>query len=221
MRAPRTRSLVQVLCGRQGQAVQTHFPCLLQQARVPHIRALVQEWSRQVPRHQFACTRGPRTCRGYDKAVTTAICTACCSCFQKARSLLLRLRHTEHPTTWRPLGNQHLIRSTLMHTVIHSTFTMHGRDIERENPWEKSVLVRRLGLCSMNKDERSSQSVARKFLTTNSKQLEQNKIVKFYKKNYGVSKRNFVKIINKILLSWRNYENSRVLPSIRSPDRSS
>ena len=29
------------------------------------------------------------------------------------------------------------------------------------------------------------------------------------------------RVINKILLRWRNYENSRVLPSIRSPDRSS
>ena len=70
-------------------------------------------------------------------------------------------------------------------------------------------------------DERLSQNVARKFLITNSKQLEQNKNAKFYKKNYGVSNRIFVKFINKILLRWRNYENSRVLPSIRSPDRSS
>ena len=30
-----------------------------------------------------------------------------------------------------------------------------------------------------------------------------------------------VKFINKIIQKWRNYENSRVLPSIRSPDRSS
>ena len=73
----------------------------------------------------------------------------------------------------------------------------------------------------MNKDERSSQSVARKFLITNSKQLEQNKNAKFYKKNSGVSNRIFVKFINKILPRWRNYENSRVLPSMRSPDRSS
>ena len=56
----------------------------------------------------------------------------------------------------------------------------------------------------MNKDERSSQNVARKFLITNSKQLDQNKNAKFYRKNYGVSKRIFVKFINKILLRWRN-----------------
>ena len=35
------------------------------------------------------------------------------------------------------------------------------------------------------------------------------------KKNYGVSKRIFVKFINKILLRWRNYENSRVLFYLR------
>ena len=44
---------------------------------------------------------------------------------------------------------------------------------------------------------------------------------KFYKKNYGISKRIFVKLINKVLLRWKNYENSRVLPSIRSQDGSS
>ena len=45
--------------------------------------------------------------------------------------------------------------------------------------------------------------------------------VEFYKKNHGVSKRIFVKFINKVLLRWRNYENFRVLPSIRSQDGSS
>ena len=38
----------------------------------------------------------------------------------------------------------------------------------------------------------------------------------FYEKNYGDSKWNFVKFINKVLQRWRNYENSKVLPSIRS-----
>ena len=35
------------------------------------------------------------------------------------------------------------------------------------------------------------------------------------------AKRIFVKFINKVLLRWRNYENSRVLPSVRSQDGSS
>ena len=60
-----------------------------------------------------------------------------------------------------------------------------------------------------------------KLVITNSKQLEPKKNAEFYKKNYGVSKRIFVKFINKVLLRWRNYENSNVLPSIRSQDGSS
>ena len=43
----------------------------------------------------------------------------------------------------------------------------------------------------MNKDERLSQSVARQLPITNSKQLEQNKNAKFYRKNYDVSNRIF------------------------------
>ena len=85
----------------------------------------------------------------------------------------------------------------------------------------EKVPVHILGLCFDNKDEGSSQNVARKFLITNTKQFEPKKNAEFYKKNYGVSKRIFVKFINKILLRRRNYENSRVLPSIRSPDWSS
>ena len=46
----------------------------------------------------------------------------------------------------------------------------------------------------------AEERVARQFLITNSKQLEQNKNAKFYRKNYGVSNRIFVKFINKILL---------------------
>ena len=84
------------------------------------------------------------------------------------------------------------------------------------NPWERAFPVHRLGPCLRNREKCSSQNAARKFLITNSKQLEKNKNVKFYKKNYVVSKRIFVKFINKILLRWRNYEDSRVLPSIRT-----
>ena len=71
--------------------------------------------------------------------------------------------------------------------------------IERGNLWKKSLellrsgkaLVHRLGLCSMNKNERSSQNVARKFLITNSKQLEQNKNAKSYKKNLWRQQQDF------------------------------
>ena len=47
--------------------------------------------------------------------------------------------------------------------------------------------------------KRSSQSVSKKFLITNSKQFEQSKNAKFYRKNFGVSNRIFMKFINKIL----------------------
>ena len=60
-----------------------------------------------------------------------------------------------------------------------------------------------------------------KSVITNSKQLKPKKSADSYKDNYGNRNWNFVKLINKVLLRWRNYENSRVLPSIRSPDRSS
>ena len=43
----------------------------------------------------------------------------------------------------------------------------------------------------MSKEKRLSQSVARKFLITNSKQLEQNKNAKFYKRNYGRQQQDF------------------------------
>ena len=55
----------------------------------------------------------------------------------------------------------------------------------------EKALAHRLGPCLMNREERLSQNMVRKFLITNSKQLEQNKNAKFYKKNYGVSKKDF------------------------------
>ena len=61
----------------------------------------------------------------------------------------------------------------------------------------------------------------RKLVITDSKQLMQKKNAEFYEKNYGDSKWNFVKFINKVLPRWRNYENSKVLHSIRSQDESS
>ena len=49
----------------------------------------------------------------------------------------------------------------------------------------------------------------------NSKQLMQKKSADFYDRKW-----NFVKFIKKVLQRWRNYENSKVLPSIRSRDES-
>ena len=57
-------------------------------------------------------------------------------------------------------------------------------------------------------------------ITNSSEQLMQKKSADFYEKNYGDRNWNFVKFINKVLQRWRNYENSKVLPSIRSQDES-
>ena len=73
----------------------------------------------------------------------------------------------------------------------------------------------------MNRDKGLSKNNARKLVITNSKQLEPKKNAEFNKKNYGVSRWIFVKFVNKVLLRWRNYENSKVLPAIRSQERSS
>ena len=73
----------------------------------------------------------------------------------------------------------------------------------------------------MNSEKRSSLNIVRKFFIANSKQLMQKKNAELYEKNYGDSKWNFVKFINKVLQRWRNYENSKVLPSIRPQDESS
>ena len=115
--------------------------------------------------------------------------------------------------------------------VKENTYSAHSKFSENPKLRKWSInqgilrseiaLAHRLGLCSMNKDERSSQNVARKFLITNSKQLKPKKNAEFYKENYGVSKRIFVKFINKVLQRWRNYENSKVLSSIRLQDESS
>ena len=60
-----------------------------------------------------------------------------------------------------------------------------------------------------------------KSVITNSKQLMQKNSVDSYKDNYGARNWNIVKLINKVLQKWRNYGNSRVLPSIRWRDESS
>ena len=83
----------------------------------------------------------------------------------------------------------------------------HRRSIERENQWKKSLkkLKERESssgqIRTMLNEQRKrlSLSIAKKFFITNSLQLKQNKNAKFYRKNYGVSKRIFVKFINKIL----------------------
>ena len=78
------------------------------------------------------------------------------------------------------------------------------------SPSSVSVMVDRTGelveemiaeerLCWMSSEKRLSQSIARKFLITNSLQLKQNKNAEFYRENHCGNNRIFVKFINKIL----------------------
>ena len=71
---------------------------------------------------------------------------------------------------------------------------------------------------SKHKDRRLSRNIAKKSVITNSKHPTQKKSADSYKDNYGDRNGNFVKLINKVLQKWKNYGNSRVLPSIRSRD---
>ena len=73
-----------------------------------------------------------------------------------------------------------------------------------------------------NRNLKSAQSQSvKKFFITNYLELKPNKIAEFHKKSNCDNNRNFVKFINKILWNGRNCKNSKILPSIRSRDRSS
>ena len=93
--------------------------------------------------------------------------------------------------------------------------------IDRGNLRSEIAEMHRLGLYLKNRDKLLSKLFARKLVTSNSMQLMPKKNAEFYEKNYGDSKWIFVKFINKVLQRWRNFENSKVLHSIRSQDGSS
>ena len=90
-------------------------------------------------------------------------------------------------------------------TVLTASFLKTPKlrkwSIDQGNLREKIARMHRLGPCLMNRDRWLSQSIARKLVITNSKQLEPKKNAEFYKKNCGVSNRIFVKFINKVLQS--------------------
>ena len=89
--------------------------------------------------------------------------------------------------------SQLVLVSQKTRTVITASFLKTPKlrkwSIEQGNLWEKATPVHRLGPCLMNKDRCLSQSVARKLVITNFKPLEPKKNAEFYKKNYGVSKK--------------------------------
>ena len=64
-------------------------------------------------------------------------------------------------------------------------------------------------------------NIAKKSVITNSKQLKPKKSADSYKDNYGDRNWNFVKLINKVLQSGKNYGNFRVLPSIQLREENS
>ena len=121
--------------------------------------------------------------------------------------------------------NQLVLVSRGTRTVLIASFLKTPKlrkwSIDQGNLRSEIAQMHRLGLYLKNRDKWLSQSIARKLVITNSKQLMPKKNAEFYEKNYGDSKWIFVKFINIVLQRWRNYENSKVLHSIRSQDESS
>ena len=117
--------------------------------------------------------------------------------------------------TGKPVGESNVDQS--IGFGVRNTYSAHSKFSENTRT-EK--MVDESGK-PVGESSSSAQNTARKLVITISKHLEPKKNAEFYEKNYGVSKRIFVKFINKVLLRWKNYQNSRVLASIRSQDGSS
>ena len=121
--------------------------------------------------------------------------------------------------------NQLVLGSRETRTVLTASFLKTPKlrkwSMDQGNLMSEIAQMHRLGLYLKNRDRWLSRNIARKSVITNSKQLMQKKSADFYEKNYGDKNWNFMKFINKVLQRWRNYENSKVLPSIRSRDENS
>ena len=68
----------------------------------------------------------------------------------------------------------------------------------------ETARTHRLGFYLKSKDRQLSRNIARKSVITNSMQLTQKKSADSYKDNCGERNWNFVKLINKVLLKWKN-----------------
>ena len=110
---------------------------------------------------------------------------------------------------------------TVLTASLLKTPELRKWSIDQGNLMSVTARTHRLGLYLKSRDRRLSRNIARKSVITNSMQFMQKKNVDSYNDNYGVKNWNFVKFINKVLQKWRNYGNSRVLPSIRWQDESS
>ena len=87
-------------------------------------------------------------------------------------------------------------------------------EIDRGNSMSTKAHKHRLGLYLMSKNRQFLRNVTQESVTTNFKQLKPKKSNVSFKDNYGNRNWNFVKVINEVLLRWKNYENFRVLHSI-------
>ena len=100
------------------------------------------------------------------------------------------------------------------HSNFLKTTKLRKWSIDQGNLMIVTARKHRLGLYSKSKDRRLSRNIEKKCVITNSKQLKPKKSADSYKDNYGNRHWNFVKLVNKVLQKWKNYGNSRVLPSI-------
>ena len=93
-------------------------------------------------------------------------------------------------------------------TRIEHTHDRSGKPDERNS---SRAQIRNL----LEKQKRQlSRNIAKKSVITISKQLKPKKSADSHKDSCGNRNWNFVKLVNKVLQKWKNYGNSRVLPSI-------
>ena len=106
--------------------------------------------------------------------------------------------------------NQLILVSQETRTVLTASFLKTPKlrkwSMDQGNLMSETARTYRLGLYLKSRDRRLSRNIAKKSVITNSKQLEPKKSNDFFKDNYGNRNWNFVKVINKVLQRWRNYE---------------
>ena len=139
-------------------------------------------------------------------------------CLSVSRQCLSRPIERGNP--WERATSIRLVLVSETRTVFTISFLQSPKlkewSIERGNLWESSSSAQIRTLFDEQRQNDHRRMLRKNFSSRTPSSSSRNKIVKFYKKHYGISKRIFVKFNNKILLRWRNYENSRVLPSIRT-----
>ena len=123
----------------------------------------------------------------------------------------------------RSINQENLVshETRLVVTVIFlKTSKLREWSIDQGNLMSLTARKHRLGLYLNSKNRRLSKNITKESVITNSMQLMQ-KSADSYKDNYGDRNWNFVKLVNKVLQKWKNYGNSRVLPSILWRDENS